>query len=253
MLKHFLSILIVVVSALSLTACSCTMKKKEQRVGVDPSWYPLDLPQRYPNITAFSTDILKGIGKIEHIPFIKVTMSWDNLMSGLKKGEYEAILSSMPPYIFNEKIFDFSQVYLPLGPVLVVPANSPITSIKGLDGKRIATLPDTEGALILETQPNILIIPYDSIPNALADIVNETIDGALIDILTASAYCEDIYHGQLKVATPPLNDAGLRLITLHNQDPTLITSFNKGLTQLKRSGEYDKLLSKWGLLSPPPR
>jgi polar amino acid transport system substrate-binding protein len=218
------------------------------QIGVDPSWYPLLLDGKESNLTAFSTELLQKIGEQEDIAFSKVSVSWDVLMEGLKKGEYTGILFSMSPYNFNQQTYDFSDLFLKTGPVLVVSTAFDFTSLGKLAGKEIAVMPDSAGTVILEKYPGILIRSYDSIAQALNDVNSGELDGALIDLLIASAYCQDLYQGKLKIVTEPLNDAGLRLITLHNQAPELIEAFNDGLESLKSSKEYDKLLKKWNLL-----
>lgn len=230
-----------------LTLFSCSSSTEGRRIGVDPSWYPLQYGSRDSNITAFSTGLLTEIGKDQNIPFVKVTVSWDVLMEGLQKGEYEGILSSMPPYIFNENQFDFSDVYLPLGPVLVVPIDSKINSLNMLQGKEIAVVLGSSYNAILEKAPGVLIRYIESIAQGLQEVIDNSVDGAIVDILTAAAYCNDLYRGQLKIATPPLNDDGLRLITKHEKAPDLIKGFNKGLQKLKKNGTYDSLLIKWSL------
>jgi polar amino acid transport system substrate-binding protein len=99
----------------------------------------------------------------------------------------------------------------------------------------------------LEKYPGILIRTYDSIPKALNAILNGTIDGAIVDILSAVAYCQDLYQGKLKIVTDPLNNEGLRMLSLHDQSQDLILHFNRGIEKLKSSGAYDKLLVKWNL------
>ncbi len=233
---------------LFLTFFSCGSNTNEGRkVGVDASWYPLNFDNRTNNVTAFSTELLGQIGKIEKIPFVKVTVNWDTLMEGLKKDEYEAILTSMPPYIFNEKLFDFSDIYLPLGPVLVVPLKSKIDSLNDLDGKEIAAIAGSSSAEILEGSKGVLIRFYESIPSALNALASGNVDGAMIDILSAVAYCNDLYQGILKIVTPPLNDEGLRLVTKHSAAPDLIRGFNRGLQRLKKNGDYNAMLKKWDL------
>lgn len=234
---------------LLLTLFSCGSNSNGGRkVGVDASWYPLNLDGRTNNVTAFSTELLGQIGKIEKIPFVRVTVNWDTLLEGLKKNEYEAILTSMPPYIFNEKLFDFSDIYLPLGPVLVVPVQSKIDSLDDLDGKEVAVIAGSTSTVILEGAKGVLIRSYDSIPAALNDLAAGNIDGAMIDILSAVAYCNDLFQGQLRIATPPLNDEGLRLVTKHGIASDLIRGFNRGLQRLKKNGDYDAMLKKWGLV-----
>lgn len=239
--------LIFLLFCVCLSACSSTRSKTERRIGVDPSWFPLQLGGRENNVTAFSTELLKEIGKLEKISIIKVTVNWDNLTEGLQAGKYDAILSSIPPYIFNQQIYDFSELYLATGPVLVMPVKTPFHSLSKLAGKEIGITPDTKGALLLEKYPAILIRSYDSIPKALNDIMHGTIDGAIVDVLSAVAYCQDLYQGELKIVTPPLTTEGLRLVTLHGQAADLLLRFNRGLDKLKASKVYDKLLIKWNL------
>lgn len=227
---------------------SCqSSSKKPYSIGVDPSWYPLTLEGKENQVTAFSTELLQEIGSVEKLSFVKDTVSWDNLLLGLQKKQYDAILTSMQPYGFTEKTYDFSDLYLNTGPVLIVPANSPVTSLEDLKGKEVAVQPGVKQTLILEKYPGILIRNYTSVPLALNALLKGEIDGALIDLLLAKSYIEDLYHEQLKIVTAPLDIEGLRLMTRHGDQRALIESFNKGLKKLKDSGKYDMLLSKWSL------
>ena len=242
MLKHLCFVILCCIAL----GCGGGAQKTVYQIGVDPSWYPLLLDNKESSLTAFSTELLQEIAKLEEIGVTKVTVSRDHLMDGLKKGEYSGILFSMPPYNFNQQTYDFSDLYLKTGPVLVVSTSFDFTSFEHLSGKEIAVMPDSPGTLILEKYPGILIRNYDSIAKALSDVSSMQIDGAIVDVLPATSYCQDLYQGKLKIVTSPLNDSGLRLITLHNRAPGLIEAFNEGLDKLKSSNEYDGLLMKWG-------
>ncbi len=231
----------------TLFSCS-SHSSKGCKVGIDPSWAPLQLPDRQESITAFSTELLTEIGQLEKIPFVRVTVNWDALLQGLKEQEYEAILSSMPPYLFNQKLFDFSEIYLSLGPVLVVSTSSSIDSIDHLQGKEIAVITGSSNDLLLQKTPGVLIRYSPSNALALNDIISGTVEGALIDVLTATAYCNDLYQGKLKIVSPPLTDEGLRFITLYGKADDLVKKFNTGLDKLKKDGTYNNLLTKWGIL-----
>lgn len=243
-MKTASSFLILILLAL----LSCNKNSSRARhVGVDASWFPLEFSNRNNNVTAFSTELLTEIGRIEKISFVKLTVNWSDLMEGLQKDKYEAILSSMTPYIFNQSSFDFSDLYLPLGPALVVPMQSQIKSLDDLDGKEIAVISGSSSVLVLEKIQGVLIRYYDAIPKALNDILVGTVDGAMVDILSAVAYCRDLYQDELKIVTGPLNDEGLRLITKHNGASDLVKGFNAGLAKMKKDGSYAKLLDKWSL------
>lgn len=234
------------ISTLLLLAllCCCGSKNHPQRVALDPSWHPLDLEDRNAQLVGFSTEILQKVSK--KLPLAKITTDAHYLLEDLLQGKYEAALSSFPPYNFNKDRFDFSESYLMLGPVIVVNKSSDISSIKQLKGKAVGVLSDAN-ALLVESVPNVLIHQYTSKAQALEDITSGVLDAALIDMLSAYAYCEDLYQNKLKVGSLPLTNEALRLITARGKNGSLIKAFNKEIHQLKQSGEYQKMLDKWGL------
>lgn len=228
---------------LSLLYC-CGSKNHPQKVALDPSWYPLDLEDRNAQLLGFSTEILQKVSK--KIPLAKLTVDAHYLLEDLLQGKYEAVLSSFPPYNFNKDRFDFSESYLMLGPVIVVDKSSNISSIKQLKGKAVGVLSDAT-ALLIESVPDVLIHQYSSKSQALEAVNLKVLDAALIDILSAYAYCEDLYQDKLKVGSLPLTNEALRLITIRNKNSSLIKTFNQEIHQLNESGEYQKMLNKWGL------
>lgn len=213
-------------------------------MALDPSWYPLDLEDRNAQLLGFSIEILQKVSK--KLPLAKITTDARYLLEDLLQEKYEAVLSSFPPYNFNKDRFDFSESYLMLGPVIVVNTSSDISSTKQLKGKAIGVLSDAH-ALLVESVPNVLIRQYTSKAQALEDILSGVLDAALIDILSAYAYCKDLYQNKLKVGSLPLTNEALRLITVRDKNSSLIKAFNQEIQQLNQSGEYQKMLNKWNL------
>lgn len=235
-----------------LTFCSCGCSKKKShdyRIGLDPSWYPLEIPGMDKNLLAFSTELLHEIASLRKVKIAIIHMSWDNLTLGLAEKEYHGVLSSLYPYLFYEKKYSFSDPYLMTGLVLVVPAKSSITSLDKLKDKEVAVLRGSTAVTLVDKYPGVQTKEYDAVPSALNDLLQQNVDAVLVDYLIAQAYIRDLYHGQLKIATAPLNDQGLRLITLYDQAPGLIKDFNRGLKELKENGKYLELLKKWGFSS----
>ena len=244
MVKRFFYCLFFLFVALT---SSCAKKDKAYRIGIDPSFFPVRMMGREPNVFAFSNEILQEIACLNSISLERVNMSWDNLIRGLKEGRYEAMVSFLPPYNFNEAKYDFSAPYLYTGPVLVVKNNSPINSMGQMAGKVVAVSSFSDEALLIENYPEVIVQYYTATPEAMNDIVSDAIDGALINFIVAKGYVEDLYRGKIKIASPPLSDDGLRLVTPHGRSRELIALFNEGLAELHQKGTYDKLLKKWSL------
>lgn len=235
---------------LFIFATSCGgSKKNTYRIAVDPSWYPLELTGREKNVLAFSIELLQEIAKREKLQLVLVRMNWDNLIWGLREKKYQAVLSTLTPYVFYQRKYSFSSPYLLTGPVLVLPANETEMSLKEMQGKEIGVIRGSETVALLQVYPGVIIRTYDSVPEALNALVAGQVDATVVDSLTAQGYINDLYQGRLKVVNAPLTEEGLRLLTGFNETPRLIERFNKGLAALKSSGQYDVLMRKWGLLS----
>ncbi len=242
MLKRICTFLII-----TILLVSCGSRGKTYRIGVDPSWYPANLGGKEANIYAFSSELLRAISHEEGVFFETVAMSWDNLIQGLKEKKYEGILNSMTPRVFLERTYSFSEPFVHLGPVLVVREGVRVSSMKHLKGKEIGVDSIANEALLIEKYPGVLVHYYDTIPEGLDEVLTKSLDGALVGYLQATSYIRDLYYGQIKIITPPLDDAGLRLLTLNGDNEELIKVFNRGLEKLQDNGAYEKLLKKWEL------
>ncbi|MBS0615348.1 MAG: amino acid ABC transporter substrate-binding protein [Verrucomicrobia bacterium] len=216
----------------------------DYRIALDPEWYALGIPGREAAIRAFSVELVAEIAKKKKVKIALYDRSWDSLMLGLNNRDYDAVLTNLRPYLFYEKLYDFSAIYLETGPTFVIPTKMRGKTPSDFDGKEIAVLGSAE---VLEKYPGIIVRTYDSVAKALSDTYDGTIDGTVTDLLTAEAYCRDLYQDKLKVAFPPFIQEGLRLIAIKDDSDKLIKIFNDGLKDLQRSGRYDELLRKWNL------
>ncbi|MCP5509611.1 MAG: amino acid ABC transporter substrate-binding protein [Chlamydiales bacterium] len=229
-----------------LVGCG-SMAKSPYRIAVDPSWYPLDLMGKEANVYAFSSDILKAISKKEGIPIDRVNVSWDDTLEGLQKDLYDGVLSPLPPYNFNRAKYDFSDLYLPTGYVLVIPARSSMKQLKKMQDAEIAVQKDSEAERILDLYPSTIPRFYVSPSVALDKLAKGEYKGVIMNVIPAVSFIEDKYADQLKISGDPLNDAGLRLIAIKGKRSELIEQFNEGLKKIKRDGTFDKLVEKWNV------
>jgi polar amino acid transport system substrate-binding protein len=232
---------------------SCDGKKPadyDYTIALDPAWYSLEAPGREAELTAFTTELILEIGKLEGVNIGVYQRSWSNLMYALQEEECDAICSTMQPYLFYEKLYNFSNLYLMTGPVLVTPVKTSFKSLEKIRGDIVGIQRDSNGAIILEKYPHIVQRTYESIQQALIDLTKGDIDGAIVDILSAEAFTQDLFQNQLKVSTPPLTQEGVRILAMKNHAPALIRIFDRGLTRLKADGKYAALVKKWRLAEP---
>jgi polar amino acid transport system substrate-binding protein len=241
---------IVLVGCIFFLSCSGKKAGYDYVIALDPEWYSLEAPGRESDLTAFTTELILEIGKLERVSIGVYQRSWSNLMYALQEGQCDAICSTMQPYLFYEKLYNFSNLYLMTGPVLISPVKARIEPLDKMKGEIIGILRDSNAALILEKYPGIIQRTYESTQQALTDTTKGIVDGAIVDILSAEAFTRDLFQGQLKIATPPLTQEGVRILAMRNHTPELIRIFDRGLARLKENGKYTALAKKWKLAEP---
>lgn len=230
-----------------LFLCHLFAGATQYTVGIDPAFYPLELKGQEKRVYGFSMELLKEVALHEHVTIGVLKSDWFDLLSDLGWRKFQAVLCSLRPHLYYLKQYSFSSIYLQTGPVLVLQKGAPWTSLAQMQGKVIGILRGSSYATLLEKLPNLLIRMYDSHPQALNAVRKGVIDGTILPLLLAQKYIADLNPHALKILLPPLQDEGLRLVTLHGAAPHLISSFDRALADLKESGRYGQLLAKWKL------
>lgn len=229
-----------------LSSCGSPIPKQTVRVGIDPTWAPLDFGMQTAYVNGFIEELLLEISKISNLQFERVTANSNLIYEEMQKGQYLVSISSKDRYDFNLAIYDFSQDIIKLGPVLILPTREKMKNLGEMKGKIVGAIDGDPAALSLQPYPNV--IPravYKSVPELLSAVVLGEIDGAILDMIPAVQYVNDLFQGQLKIATKPLTSAGLRFIAM--KPNKIIDQLDRELKQLEKKKILQKLLTKWGL------
>lgn len=243
-----IALLKVLLIALILHGCGCgkISGKQKIRIGVDPSWYPLNFGSQTAYVNGFIEDLLLEIAKSEKIQFVRIDVNSGDLVPGLKEGKYDAVLTSMHPFAFHVAKYDFSKNFLEVGPVLIVGTKSPYEKLNKIKGETVGILLGDAAGGVLEVYPEISIHTYPTIPDLLNAVAAGEIAGALLNKIPAVNYVSDLYSNQLKIATPPLTNEGIHLIARKGEKEDAVRLFDRRLKAMKRK-KIPKLLEKWSL------
>lgn len=218
----------------------------------DGTWYPQNFYGEESNVLGFSDDLLYNIAKLKKLSIRLVSSNPGHILEMLENGEsVDGVLSSLQPDVILRSKYLFSERYYDLGAVLVVRVDSSIKEFADIKGGYLGIRRGANILFNIKDAPPVTVVTYDSRILMLDDIIRDKIDGALMNQLNGYNTTTFYYKGKLRVATPPLTDEGLRLVTLNrNREKALIEAFNEGLEELKQNGTYDELLRKWELPNP---
>lgn len=257
-LKKFLSqkplyIILGAIVILFLLLRGCGSQPETANVyhlGRDRTWNSLDLMGKEKNLSAFSDDLIAAIASKAGFKFTLTATTAGDLIAQLENEDLDGILTNMQPEPQTEKIYVYSQPYFLTGPVLVTRIGTKVQTWEELKYKIIGVL--NQSPLILEISKDSLIQLklYDNVLRALSDLDEKKIDGVILGVIPANIYVHTFYAKTLTIATAPLTNEGLRMVTSRNsKGEELVSKFNKGLDELKADGTYQKLIDNWGLIN----
>lgn len=225
-----------------------TFSEATYSIGQDTRWLELHLMGKERHLSAFNQELLVAIAKQEHF-YVSLSTIVDPIAE-LEQGKVQGILTTLQPNYLNETHLIFSEPYFLTGPVLIISSISPLEGANEKGKKIVGIQRQSLKPLSLEQDPSIQIKLYDDILPALKDLSKRRIDGAIFPALLAYTYTQTFYKHELKVATLPLTDEGIRLATLKNhRGEGLIKKFNEGLENLKQNGIYNEMLKRWGFIN----
>lgn len=232
----------ILLCCLMLCGCSSSFQPN-LRIGMDPTWGSTDFGPQTSYVNGYTEDVLLTVARYSGMEFELIRANWDDLADGLRQGKYDAVVTTLPRYEHHLAKYDFSEDFLKLGPVLLVPIHSQKKGLQELEGDLVGIISEDPAALILEKYPTIVIRTYSSIPDLLNALAQGDIEGGLLPNIPAMNYVADLYAGVLQVAGEPLTDAGIHLIGPKGS----MWKFNKYLNALRKKQTLQKLQSKWEL------
>lgn len=245
--------LLLSVALISLVnSCSKpSQTRKTVLIGRDTTWYPLTVMGKEQSLQGFMDELLLSVAAKHNLEVIFVPTSANQLIDRLEMGSLDVVISNLQPTHSNQEAFEFSDPLFLTGPVLVTPINSTITQLKQLERKSIGVRVSSSTTLNLLKSSSMTVVPYDSLTTAMNSLTLGQTDALLVDALPAYALISSLYKGKLKIATSPLTNEGLRLITLKDPEgERLIKVVNEELILLKENGTFNTLLKRWDLFDP---
>lgn len=199
-------------------------------------------------VIGFDVDIANAIAKKLNVKLEVKNIDFKGLLPALVEGKCDIIASGMAADDERRKSVDFSDVYFYDNMLLVVAeGNNSIKSITDLNGKKIGAQLSTTCEKIAQGIPGVVYKSMDKVDQLMLEVKNGRMDGVVVNLTVGGEYVKSI--GGLKTIEIPelnVNPEGYA-VAIAKGDTEFVKFVNGVIKDLKSSGEYDKLLAKWGL------
>ncbi|MHC2183752.1 putative glutamine transport system substrate-binding protein [Paenibacillus sp. PvR052] len=162
----------------------------------------------------------------------------------LKNGEIDMIVATMTITEERKQEIDFSDVYFTAGQSLLVPANSPITSIKDLtkSSKVLTAKGSTSAKNVREAAPDAQVLEFETYAEAFTALKAGQGDALTTDnaLLFGMAKQDSNFKVLDETFTEEPYGIGIR-----KGDAEFVQLVNDTLKEMKENGEYDAIHEKW--------
>jgi len=249
MTARFIILVLCVLCMGAMDPGSVSAQKKGRTITVatDATWPPMEMVDTNKNIVGFDIDFMKAVAKEAGFEVVFKNTAWDGIFGGLDAGKYDAIISSVTITDERKKQYDFSEPYITIGQILVVPKT--VKSVKVLSdmkGKKVGAQIGTTGAFEVKKVTGVELKSYDEVGLAFEDMVAGRINGVVCDEPTAANYAlqREEYKEKFQIVGEPFTKESYGIV-VKKGNKELLDLLSKGIGAVKSKGIDGQLKKKW--------
>lgn len=222
-----------------------TKKSINQKIiiGSDATFEPFEFRNNTTgNYEGFDIDIIKaaanaaGLGtEIKNLPF-------DELIPSLQSGQIDAIVSGMSITEPRKTAVSFTYPYFESGLVIAVRNNdNTIESLSDLRDRNVGVVTGTTAEYYTKQTPCVKVHTYSSIDHVFDALKQCRVDAVINDYPTTA---RNINRGNAIKIVDKFSIENLGF-AVSKDNPELLAKLNKGLSDIRSNGEYERIYKKW--------
>ena len=241
--------LLAIAGFFALSAGGCQRSGEEITsitCATDATWPPMEMVDENKNIVGFDIDFLNAVAKEAGFKVEFKSTAWDGIFAGIAAGKYDAIMSSVTILEERKKTMSFSEPYINVGLVLVVPKESDAVMIANLVGKSAGAQIGTTSAREIEKVEGVELKSYDEIGLAFEDMATGRIAGVVCDTAVAAHYAlkQEEYKEKFKIAGDVLTEEYYGIV-VRKDNRKLLDLINRGIKAVQEKGIDKQMEEKW--------
>jgi polar amino acid transport system substrate-binding protein len=234
------------VGAILGVSTSATAADEKYIIGTDTTFAPFEFTNSDGELVGIDMDLLRAIAKDQGFEVEIRQLGFDAAVQALQSNQVDAVMAGMSITDERKKTFDFSDPYFTSGIQLGVLDSSDVQSLEDLDGKTVAVKTGTQGQTFAEENQEkygFKVTPYQDTTD-MVDAVKAGQAVGYFEDFPVLAYGIQQGSGFRLVGEPELGGE-YGFAVNKGQHPELVEMFNKGLANLKASGDYDKIVDTY--------
>jgi ABC-type amino acid transport substrate-binding protein len=231
--------------AFLFTLCACTRSNK-LIIGTDATYPPFEYVDENGQISGVDIEVGREIGKAlgREVEFRNI--NFDGLITALRTGSIDLVISSMTATPERRQSIDFSEPYVKTGLSILAAKNSTVQSAADLKtpGRKIVVRLGTTGEhWARENLKEAKIIALDADVSCVMEVVNANVDAWIYDQLSIMNY--QLKHAEkTRALLAPLREE-VWAVGLKQGDDELKAKVNEVLARMRSDGSFSKLAERF--------
>lgn len=259
-MKKLISLLCAFAMLFCLAACGSKEETKDVQkdsgndvkkyvIATDKGFSPFEFQDEKGNIVGIDMDILAAVAKDQGFEYDLQYIGWDAAIAACQAGQADGMIAGASitderkasGWIFSDGYYDATQG-------MAVAKDSDITGFEDLKGKKVAVKNGTMSnkyADSIKDQYGFEVVTVSTSPDMYQAVMGGQVSACFDDtpILKYSIKTGDL---EMKFVDGTENEPAQYGMAIFNPEKQeLIDAFNKGLANIKESGEYDKIIAKY--------
>ncbi|MDZ4403920.1 transporter substrate-binding domain-containing protein [Prosthecobacter sp.] len=233
--------------ALSLlfTLCTCSRSNK-LIIGTDATYRPFEYVDEKGEIVGVSIEVGREIGKAlgREVEFRNI--NFDGLITALRTGSIDLVISSMTATPERRQSIDFSEPYVKTGLSILAAKHSTVQSAADLKtpGRKIVVRLGTTGeSWVRENLKEAKITALDADVSCVLEVVNANVDAWVYDQLSIMNYHAE-NADKTRALLAPLREE-VWAVGLKQGNDELKTKVNEVLARMRSDGSFAKLAERF--------
>ena len=240
MMRAFFSLL------LALTLAACSKKGEKIIIGTDATYPPFEFKNAAGEFTGISIEIGREIAKTTGKEVEFRDINFDGLITALRTGSIDLVISSMTANEERRKSIDFSEPYVKTVLSVLAAKDAPVDKVEDLNAPErmvVVRLGTTGETWARKNLPKAQIKALDLDTACVMDVVNANVDAWVYDQVSIMNYHEQ-HPAKTRALLKPIHTE-VWAVGLKQGNDALKAQVNETLARMRKEGAFKRLAEQY--------